>query len=240
MKGHHFVSYPRLATLQLLSLKQLSYSDLIESAVSEEKGSLIPDHPLVKLKDLTENDIVLRQINYSSILDKLLTQAVKDSEEAKGDLKFPADFYGQKAFWLKSSVIMRLIYLAFSVVYLPQKAILTLLNTPLKLLGRLNLSISVKRRLDSLQKCKVFLKQINTYDVPLEKGMSYLDLHLHKQAQYTKFASLVTQLIVDQVLGCLVLWVLYSRPTALTEWIDYSLSSLHIDQIEKKLIWMLG
>jgi len=134
---------------------------------------------------------------------------------------------------------MRLIYLAFSVVYLPQKAILTLLNTPLKLLGRLNLSISVKRRLDSLQKCKVFLKHINTYDVPLEKGMSYLDLHLHKQAQYTKFASLVTQLIVDQVLGCLVLWVLYSRPTALTEWIDYSLSSLHIDQIEKKLIWML-
>jgi hypothetical protein len=87
---------------------------------------------------------------------------------------------------------MRVIYLAFFVLYLPQKAVLTLFNFPLQLLGRLNLSISIKRHLDSLDKCKLYLHKINASSATLKKGTSYLDLHLHKQAQYTKFASLVT------------------------------------------------
>jgi hypothetical protein len=95
-------------------------------------------------------------------------------------------------------------------------------------LDNLNLSISVHKKIVSLDKCKEFLKDL-TSETPSSKA--YLDLHLHKQAQYVKFGSLVTQLFVDFILGCMLLAFGYHHTDYLFEIVGYFSSVLHVDRI---------
>jgi hypothetical protein len=66
--------------MQLLSLQKLSYFELIENSSNK---SVLNEHPLTKLKDLTENDLVLRQINYASIVDRILNESITNKDKAK-------------------------------------------------------------------------------------------------------------------------------------------------------------
>ena len=68
--------------MQLLSLQKLSYFELIENSSNK---SVFYEHPLTKFKDLTENDLVLRQINYASIVDRILNESITTNQDKAKD-----------------------------------------------------------------------------------------------------------------------------------------------------------
>ena len=68
--------------MQLLSLQKLSYFELIENISNK---SVLNEHPLTKFKDLTENDLVLRQINYASIVDRILNESITTNQDKAKD-----------------------------------------------------------------------------------------------------------------------------------------------------------
>lgn len=102
--------------------------------------------------DLTDNDIVIRQINCAHILrrnlERLLSSGLRGSLESRGSEEkdaevdtFTFDYYGDQNYWMRYGIPMRIIMLIFPVLYIVQCTVLRLLlflTTPLK---KLNLVI---------------------------------------------------------------------------------------------------
>ena len=53
-----------------------------------------------------------------------------------------------------------------------------------------------------------------------ESATSLMDHHLYNQAIFAKFQSLVTQLVVDFVLGCLFLFFVLKKPGAVVKFVS--------------------
>lgn len=69
----HFIFYPRLADGQFISLNTVGYGDLIVRCSSWDKQSpIFPKNEITMQDDLTHNDVVIRQINASTTLKRLL------------------------------------------------------------------------------------------------------------------------------------------------------------------------
>ena len=75
----HFILYPKLETAQLIAQKGMSFSDLIaRSKTWDKKKSILPEHELSRTDDLTDNDIVVRQINCAHIFKRNLERYVSE------------------------------------------------------------------------------------------------------------------------------------------------------------------
>jgi len=194
----------------------------------------LPENNLLALDDLTENDMVLRHINYVPIVNRLL------DDETKGKLSFPKDFYPDENYWLNVSFPMRLVYLSFLLIYIPQKIALSILDLPLSFLQQLNLSLSVRKRLTSLNKIKEFLRILGEDNQVVAKKFSYMDLHFNKLVVYVKFASLLTQVFVDLILGWSVVFLVYRSPEVFLDMAAFCCRKLQADIIHENLIYMLG
>ena len=73
----HFILYPTLETGCFLSLTGISFDEILEKSKSWDKQKpLIETSELSRLYDLTDNDIIIRQINCSQILERLLAERV--------------------------------------------------------------------------------------------------------------------------------------------------------------------
>ena len=69
----NFITYPILAEGQLLSTNTISFGELLESGRNfSGSGPILKDHELVMTEDLTDNDLVIRQINSAHIVQRLL------------------------------------------------------------------------------------------------------------------------------------------------------------------------
>jgi len=98
--------------------------------------------------DLTDNDIVIRQINCAHTLRRnlerlLQTRISKNSATESNPEKdnFTFDYYGDENYWMRYGAIMRLTMFVFPILYFIQTTVLRLLlflTTPLK---KLNLVI---------------------------------------------------------------------------------------------------
>jgi len=53
-----------------------------------------------------------------------------------------------------------------------------------------------------------------------DKETSLMDRHLYNQAIFAKFQSLITQLVVDFVLGCLFLLFVLKKPVAVVNFVS--------------------
>ena len=73
----HFIYYPRLTVGQFISLNTVGFYDLIEKCSTWDKIKPIFDrNELVMVDDLTDNDIVVRQINASTTLKMILDKRI--------------------------------------------------------------------------------------------------------------------------------------------------------------------
>jgi hypothetical protein len=69
----NFIIYPSLKTGQLISTSSIGFGQLLSDAkLYTGKAPLLKNHEIVMTEDLTDNDLVIRQINYSHIISRLL------------------------------------------------------------------------------------------------------------------------------------------------------------------------
>ena len=128
------IQYPKLKIAQLLATKSTNYIELQRQSKTWDKNSpFLKDYELVAIDDLTHNNIMLRQINASQIINRLLKKALEDNDFATKSFEFPADFYGDKSYWLRLGLFLKPLMLIFIVLYIVQT---TLLRVLLSILGR--------------------------------------------------------------------------------------------------------
>ena len=123
----HFILYPTLETGCFLSLTGISFDEILEKSKSWDKQKpLIETSELSRLYDLTDNDIIIRQINCSQILERLLAERVQSKDQdIDKKFDFERDFYGRKGFWTyKDHFTLRLMALIFAIIYRPYSLII--------------------------------------------------------------------------------------------------------------------
>jgi hypothetical protein len=77
----HFILYPTLGPGEFLSLTGISFDEVLDKSKSWDKDKpLIESSELSRLNDLTDNDIIIRQINCSQILERLLNKRIRDCD----------------------------------------------------------------------------------------------------------------------------------------------------------------
>lgn len=98
----------------------MGYGEILDkSSKWEHVFPMIAENELFAIEDLSENDIVIRQINCSKILVKLLDQRLK-SKQPLGDFNFYSDFYGKKNYWMSDGCFinfLNIVYYMLSVSY---------------------------------------------------------------------------------------------------------------------------
>lgn len=115
----HFIFYPRLGEGQFIALNTVGYGDLIERAARWDKLSpIFPKNEITMHEDLTHNDVVIRQINASTPLKRLLEERLNQASQSS-PFSFPRDFYGDARYWLRASLPMKLTMIAFMFMYVP-------------------------------------------------------------------------------------------------------------------------
>ena len=91
-----------------------------------------------------------------------------------------------------------------------------------------------------MKKIKEFLRLLGEDKKVVDKKFSHLDLHLDKLMIYVKFASLLTQLFMDLILGWTVVFLVYRYPRFFLDTAALCCQKLQADSIHENLIYVLG
>ena len=91
--------YPKLKEGQFLSISLMQFNEVINQSKDwTGKTAYLAENELFMSKDLTENDLVVRQINSSKIMDRILQKALLPEQLQKGpdreSFVYERDFYG--------------------------------------------------------------------------------------------------------------------------------------------------
>jgi hypothetical protein len=84
--------------------------------------------------DLTENDLVIRQINVAKIIDRIIRERlmeVKKNPEKiidKTEFKYEVDFYGKNNYWFRLALHMKFITLIYFLLYIPYRLSIVILS----------------------------------------------------------------------------------------------------------------
>lgn len=197
----HFILYPTLGPGEFLSLTGISFDEVLDKSKSWDKDKpLIESSELSRLNDLTDNDIIIRQINCSQILERLLNKRIRDCnqnghvEQISQKFDFERDFYGEAGFWTrKNSYVMRIMAFIFAIIYHPYNMIIQSFLFIQKLtvsVDMLNCIVMIKRKKHQMNQCAIYLK-ILKLERP-QRNQNMFDFHFYKLAIYSKFASLLT------------------------------------------------
>jgi hypothetical protein len=109
---------------------------------------------------------------------------------------------------LKNGVLLRLMALVFAVIYYPYK----LLIHSFKFFHgfrALNCVAMLKRKQHQMTQCEYYLRILKNEKI--KGNQNPFDFHLYKLAIYAKFSSLLTQMVLDIFLGCLLMLFLYHQ-----------------------------
>ena len=192
--------------------------------------------------DLTDNDLVIRQINYSHILGRLLTQRLSGVKPS--GFQPQSDFYGDANYWRRQGILMRLVLLCFVVLCLTQKFFiksLILLTKPLpQIVQKLNIFIQLRRKADQYDQTRKYLSLLLKAESQYGKQKNLIDLHFYKMAMYTEFNSRVTQLVLDTAIGVAIFLAIAAYPDFFINFVDSCCQLMHLEQLEIKIYWLLG
>lgn len=144
------------------------------------------NHELFANEDLTENDIIIRQINCSGILNRLLTERIDNPTAEKSDFNFEIDFYGRENRWTSFGALLKIFSFLYIILYGPCKLLISFLwiFSPL---SKLNTVIQLKKKAENFRKVRYYITLLK------EKmnGTQYFDYHFYKMSIYMKLASLI-------------------------------------------------
>ena len=138
-----FILFPRLAAAELVSLKGVSFSELMErSKLWDKQSPILPRHELSMTDDLTDNEIIIRQINAVHVLSRNLNERLKQRPDTpKDSITFAKQYYGEESYWERPSCAMRIVVFIFSIIYLVQSYCLRIMLFALAPLPKLNLVV---------------------------------------------------------------------------------------------------
>jgi hypothetical protein len=123
---------------------------LNKSCAWDKASPIFESNEIVMHDDLTDNDIVIRQINSSSILKRLLEERLTSGEHTESEdqgFNFPQDFYGDAKYWLRANLPMKLVFMIFLFLYGPQSLCLRGLLLFLSPFEKFNIVIQMKNKL---------------------------------------------------------------------------------------------
>ena len=107
--------------------------------------------------------------------------------------------------------------------------------------NKFNIVIQLKKKLRSFAKARLYLTQlIRPVKIDKEADVSPIDHHLHTQAIFAKFQSLVTQLVVDFLLGCFLLGVFFKYPWPIIDFVSSATKHLELDYAVQRTHWLFG
>jgi hypothetical protein len=94
------------------------------------KATYISENELFMSQDLTENEIVIRQINCSKIVDRLLRHSLQNQSKksSQEEFSFEPDFYGETNYWFKAALPLKVIALIYLVLYIPIRLVIAVLS----------------------------------------------------------------------------------------------------------------
>ena len=78
------------------------------------QSPILPYHELSMTDDLTDNNIVIRQINCAHILKRNLARRLAMKEDDGSEF----DYYGDEYYWMRQSIPMRFLLFIFPALYL--------------------------------------------------------------------------------------------------------------------------
>lgn len=243
----HFIFYPTLPPGEFLSLRGICFDEVLNNSKTWEKDKpLIESSELSRLHDLTDNDIITRQINCSQILERLLSKRVSqlDSstragvELADAKFDFDRDFYGHEAFWTSgNSLAMRFMALIFAFLYYPYSLLIRLFAC-LERFNCLNCIVMCQRKKHQIIQCQNYLRILKREKPQPNQNM--FDFHFYKLAIYTRFASLLTQIVLDILSGIFLLIVLHTQTTSVLRVLHWSGQGLQLERLQRQTEWLMG
>jgi len=155
------ICYPKLKIAQLLATKSTNYKELqVKSKTWDKDSPYLKDYQLTSVDDLTHNNIIMRQINCSQIIDRLLVKSLKDKEFAEKEFDFPADYYGDKSYWLRLGLFYRPLMFIFVVLYIVETFFLRISLSIIGRFDKLNIVIQMQKKLRLFNKCRIYLYQL--------------------------------------------------------------------------------
>lgn len=108
--------------------------------------------------DLTDNDLVLRQINAAPVIRRLLAERLDGSNSS---LELQAgDYYGDARYWQRGNLCTRLVLACFLLLCLTQQLVVKALLLLLSPATRLNVVIQLRRKARQYDKTKVLLQRL--------------------------------------------------------------------------------
>lgn len=122
---------------EFISITPMNYNEVIgKSKEWNFKAPIIAGHELFSNEDLTENEIVIRQVNCSKILDRLLRERITSISSTKAAVPdtsispfdFETDFYGQQHYWFKIALPLKIITLLYIIMYVPYRICIAVLS----------------------------------------------------------------------------------------------------------------
>ena len=127
------------------------------------------------------------------------------SEESR--FNFEQDFYGLDGYWThQNSNSIRVAALIMAIIYYPYNTIIYFLHY-LNRYDMFNWIVMIKKKRYQMSQCENYLR-ILKYEKPT-RNQNMFDFHFYKMAIYSKFASLLTQMVLDIFLG--ILFLMYLR-----------------------------
>ena len=180
--------------------------------------------------DLTENDIVVRQINCSKIVDRLLMDTLKNKSKPQEKFCFEQDFYSQHNYWFKAAIPLKLVALFYIVLLIPLSSIIGFLSI-LSPLNQLNTVLQIKKKQTTINKCQMYL-QILSQKID---GDNYFDHHFYMLSVYSKLQSLITSMVFDIILGVFLLLIVNAYTTEILAILHYFGQFLHIEVLRRQV-----
>lgn len=239
----HFFLYPNMGTGEFLALNDISFNDVLNNSIDWDKNKpLIEECELSKQHDLTDNDIIIRQINCSLILAQLLDKRVKGAIGKKEfshcheKFDFEDDFYGNSGYWTsKNGFVLRFMALLFYIIYHPYRLMVEFFLL-LQRFNMLNCVVMIKRKKHQLTTCSNYL-QILTRERP-QRNLNMFDFHFYKLALYTKFAAILTQMVLDIIFGILFMKYLHTQTTSVLIVFHWIGQDLQLEVLKKQTEWL--
>ena len=159
----NFITYPILAEGQLLSTNTIRFGELLESGRNfSGQGPILKDHELVMTEDLTDNDLVIRQINSAHIVQRLLKNSLKNQGAGTQPFQFSSDYYGDSKYWRRTNILMKLILFCFLLLCVTQRLLIKsfLFLTSLLPLQKINLMLQLRRKVEKYDQAKRYFEML--------------------------------------------------------------------------------
>lgn len=113
-------------------------------------------------EDLTDNDLVIRQINSAHIVQRLLKNTLKNQGAGNQPFQFSSDYYGDSKYWRRTNILMKLILFCFLLLCVTQRLLIKsfLFLTSLLPLQKINLMLQLRRKVEKYDQAKRYFEML--------------------------------------------------------------------------------